>query len=375
MLSLHEVMHRNALTCLLLYCRPGFEKECATEIMERAAELGVSGYAKAKPDSAYVVFAPHDAGGMSALADGLRLDRLVFARQLICSSGLVSGLPVAHRTVPLLEAARALGTRFGALLLETADTNEAKETLAFCRKFEPHMRRTLEEAGLLGEGMAEAPRLHLFFLGSAAAYVGLSFPCNSSPWPMGIPRLKMPREAPSRSTLKLVEAMFTLLDDEEREERLKPGMKAVDLGAAPGGWSWQLAQRGLLVTAVDNGTLDKQLLASGMVEHLHEDGFHFRPGKPVDWMVCDMVESPSRIAALVAEWVATGLCRDCIFNLKLPMKKRHEEVERCRAIIEQRIEQEDLRFELRLKQLYHDREEVTGYLHAEKQNHPRRRGV
>ena len=358
------------LTCLLLYCRAGFEKECATEIMEQAAALGFSGYAKAKPDSAYVVFTPHDAEAMPALAAALRLERMVFARQLIFSSGLVAALPVAHRTVPLLEAARALGARFGSLLLETADTNEAKETLAFCRKFEPHMRKALEESGLLGEGTAAAPRLHLFFLGSAAAFVGLTFPDNASPWPMGIPRLKMPRDAPSRSTLKLVEALFTLLDDQEREERLRPGMKAVDLGAAPGGWSWQLANRGLLVTAVDNGAMDKPLLAGGMVEQLHEDGFHFRPKKPVDWMVCDMVESPSRIAALMAEWVAAGLCRDCIFNLKLPMKKRHEEVERCRAIIGQRLEQAGLRFELRLKQLYHDREEVTGYLHA---MHPARR--
>jgi 23S rRNA (cytidine2498-2'-O)-methyltransferase len=367
-------------SCLLLYCRPGFEKECATEIAQQAAELGASGYAKAKPDSAYVVFTPHDTDGMAALANGVQLRRLVFARQLIFSSGIVANLPVARRTVPLLEAARSLGTRHGALLLETADTNEAKETLAFCRKFEPHMRKSLQEAGLLQEGPADAPRLHFFFLGSAAAYVGMTYPANSSPWPMGIPRLKMPRAAPSRSTLKLVEAMHTLLDDAEREERLQPGMKAVDLGAAPGGWSWHLASRNLLVTAVDNGSMDKQLLAGGdpgksrwgMVEHLREDGFHFRPRKPVDWMVCDMVESPSRIAALVAEWLATGLCRDCIFNLKLPMKKRREEVERCREIIGERLERENLRYELRLKQLYHDREEVTGYLHAEAAGRTRR---
>lgn len=366
------------LSCLLLYCRAGFEKECATEIMDRAAASALSGYAKAKPDSAYVVFTPHETGAMAALARTVRLERLVFARQLVFCSGLVAGLPVAHRTVPLVDAARALHVRFADVLLETADTNEAKETLAFCRKFEPHMRRSLQEAGLLRETADDAPRLHLFFLGSGAAYVGLSQPGNSSPWALGIPRLKMPRKAPSRSTLKLVEAMFTLLDDDEREKRLKPGMKAVDLGAAPGGWSWQLAQRGLLVTAVDNGTLDKQLLAGGMVEHLREDGFHFRPGRPVDWMVCDMVESPSRIATLVAEWAAAGLCRDCIFNLKLPMKKRHEEVERCRAIVGERLERDGVRFELRLKQLYHDREEVTGYLHIEetrKGDRHTRRGV
>ncbi len=355
-----------SLACVLLYCRAGFEKECATEIMEQAAAAGVSGYAKAKPDSAYVVFTPHEAEGVSALLRGLRLDRLVFARQLIYCTDLVKDLPVAHRTVPLVQAAQALGARFGELLLETADTNEAKETLAFCRKFAPHMRKALDEAGLLreeAEGTQGAPRLHLFFLGSAAAYVGLSYPANSSPWPMGIPRLKMPREAPSRSTLKLVEALYTLLDDGERAERLKPGMRAVDLGAAPGGWSWHLASRGILVTAVDNGPLDKALVAGGMVEHLREDGFRFRPRKPVDWMVCDMVEQPARIAALVAEWATAGLCRDCVFNLKLPMKKRHEELSRCREIIEQRLTRESVGFELRLKQLFHDREEVTGYLH------------
>jgi 23S rRNA (cytidine2498-2'-O)-methyltransferase len=299
----------------------------------------------------------------AALRRALRFADLVFARQLLFCTELVKGLPVAHRTVPLVAAARALGSKFGELLLETADTNEAKETLAFCRKFAPHMRKALDEAGLLREGAA-APRLHLFFLGSAAAYVGLTDPANSSPWAMGIPRLKMPREAPSRSTLKLAEALYTLLDDAEREERLKPAMRAVDLGAAPGGWSWQLAQRGMLVTAVDNGPMDKALLAGGMVEHLREDGFHFRPRKPVDWMVCDMVEQPARIAALVAEWAAAGLCRECVFNLKLPMKKRHEELEQCRALIEQRLERAELPFDLRIKQLYHDREEVTGYLHV-----------
>ena len=361
-------MSFTACHSLLLYCRAGFEKECATEIMAVATEQGVSGYAKAKPDSAYVVFTPHEEAAIATLAHHLRYAELIFARQLIFSSGIVTGLPVAHRTVPLLQAAQALALRFGSLLLETADTNEAKETLAFCRQFTPHMQRALAQAGLLvNEGSSEsadAPRLHLFFLGSAAAYVGFSNPGNSSPWAMGIPRLKMPREAPSRSTLKLVEALFEMLNDAERATRLKSGMRAVDLGAAPGGWSWQLAKHGLLVTAIDNGSLDKALLAGGMVEHLREDGFHYKPKRPVDWLVCDMIESPSRIATLVGEWAASGLCRESIFNLKLPMKKRYEEAQRCRDIIAARLEQAGMPHTLRMKQLYHDREEVTAYLHC-----------
>ena len=30
-------------------------------------------------------------------------------------------------------------------------------------------------------------------------------------------------------------------------------------------------------------------------------GFRFRPRKPVDWLVCDMVESPRKVAARIAE--------------------------------------------------------------------------
>ena len=175
----------------------------------------------------------------------------------------------------------------------------------------------------------------------------------------------MPRNAPSRSTLKLAEALLTLLNDEERGRWLKPGMRAVDLGAAPGGWTWQLAERGFRVTAIDNGPLKGEIADDPRVEHLRVDGLTWRPRRAVDWMVCDIVLQPSRIAALVAAWVADGHCRRTIFNLKLPMQKRYAEVERCDAIIREALERRRLRHVLRLKQLYHDREEITGYLSLE----------
>ena len=78
-------------------------------------------------------------------------------------------------------------------------------------------------------------------------------------------------------------------------------------------------------------------------------------------MVCDMVLQPSRIAALVAAWIADGACRRTIFNLKLPMKQRYDEVRRCESKIRDALEQRHMRYTLRLKQLYHDREEITGY--------------
>ncbi|HET7064384.1 MAG TPA: 23S rRNA (cytidine(2498)-2'-O)-methyltransferase RlmM, partial [Rudaea sp.] len=170
----------------------------------------------------------------------------------------------------------------------------------------------------------------------------------------------------SRSTLKLEEALLTLLDSGERERWLKPGMNAVDLGAAPGGWTWQLVRRSLRVTAVDNGPMDAALMQSGLVAHMREDGFRFRPKKPVDWMVCDMVEQPRRIAELVARWFAEGWCRHSIFNLKLPMKKRYAETMLCLDLISKTLARSGRQVESRAKQLYHDREEITVFCRLRK---------
>jgi 23S rRNA (cytidine2498-2'-O)-methyltransferase len=139
-------------------------------------------------------------------------------------------------------------------------------------------------------------------------------------------------------------------------------MRAVDLGAAPGGWTWQLAHRGLQVVAVDNGALKGDVAIDPRVTHVRADGLTWRPRAPVDWLVCDIVLQPIRIAELVAGWIADGAARRAIFNLKLPMKKRYEETERCRQAIETRLRHAHTRHRLLLRQLYHDREEVTGFI-------------
>jgi 23S rRNA (cytidine2498-2'-O)-methyltransferase len=131
----------------------------------------------------------------------------------------------------------------------------------------------------------------------------------------------MPAGAPSRSTLKLVEAFHTFLGERELD-LLHAGMRAVDLGAAPGGWTWQLAHRGLKVTAVDNGPLKGDIADDPLVTHLRADGLRYVPKKPVDWMVCDVVDQPPdrHWCPLDRRGSPGG-----IFNL-LPMKKRHDEM-------------------------------------------------
>ncbi|MEG6630721.1 SAM-dependent methyltransferase, partial [Pseudomonas aeruginosa] len=82
------------------------------------------------------------------------------------------------------------------------------------------------------------PRLLLTIRSRREVFVGLAEPRNTALWPMGNPRLKFPREAPIRSTLKLEEALHQFIPRSEWVKRLEPDMLAVDLGAAPGGWTW-----------------------------------------------------------------------------------------------------------------------------------------
>jgi len=346
-------------TALLLYCRPGFESESATEIQERTAAAGVYGYCKAKPDTGYLLFVPNDSLDVLELSRRLHYGELIFPRQLLAAWPIIDDLPVTDRVGSLVDA--LAGRVFREVFLEYPDTNEGKRLAVFCRKFGRPLTSAMKQRDLLGAD-PELPRLHLFFLNSTTVYPAQSWPDNASPWLLGIPRLKFPAGAPSRSTLKLEEALLHFLTSQEREERLAAGSTAVDLGASPGGWTYQLVRRSIRVTAVDNGPMDERLLDSGLVDHRREDGFRYIPQKPVDWMVCDMVEKPIRIAHLVAKWIGEGLCREAIFNLKLPMNKRWQEVQRCDSVLREALDKTGMQYRLRYKQLYHDREEITGHV-------------
>ena len=344
---------------IVAHCRSCFEAECASDILRIAPRARTRVSCDAVAGSALVTAsceALDDARWQTALA----ANPPWFARSLFVGDG-PHALPERDRITPLLTIASGHEPPFRAIWLETPDTNEGKTRSGLCRRLSGPLTAAADRANLFAPDDPRGLRLHIVFVAATRAWVGTSRAATGSPWPMGVPRLALPRSAPSRSTLKLAEALMTFLSGDERLTLLKAGMRAVDLGAAPGGWTWQLAQRGLSVTAIDNGLLRGGVAHDPLVEHLRADGLNWRPRRPVDWMVCDIVEQPSRIAALVAAWVADGACRRTIFNLKLPMKKRYAEVERCAALIADALSRRRLRHTLRFKQLYHDREEITGY--------------
>ena len=334
----------NTLPTWLVYCRPGFERDCAEETQAKVIE--------AAENSGFLILQ-----GKAKLA----YRQLTFARQLLTLHGEVNDLTERDRLTPLLAAIPEAPAQFGALYLEVPDTNDGKTLSGFTKRFQPLLEQALRENSRLLDDPT-LPRLHILFPSESRALIASSDPRNSNNVPNGIHRVSMASDAPSRSYLKLAEAFEVFLDRKEQALWLKPQMTAVDLGAAPGGWTWQLVQRGLQVTAVDNGPLKGAAASHPAIRHLRQDGFKFRPQRPVDWLVCDMVEQPQRVAALMTEWFVGGLTSHAIFNLKLPMKKRVAALRTALEFLRTALNARGIRYRLEAKQLYHDREEVTVFL-------------
>ncbi|MFT3926056.1 MAG: 23S rRNA (cytidine(2498)-2'-O)-methyltransferase RlmM [Myxococcales bacterium] len=165
----------------------------------------------------------------------------------------------------------------------------------------------------------------------------------------GRTRVRVTGEFPSRAARKLEEALAWLGVEPG------PGDVCVDLGAAPGGWTYVLAERRARVIAVDPAKLRPDILAKKGVKHLQESAFSYTPDEPIDWLFCDMAWRPLEAAALLAKWGRKRWARMVVANIKLPMKKKAEILARVRAILETEGEWNGLRF----KQLYHDRDEIT----------------
>ncbi|MGF1688877.1 23S rRNA (cytidine(2498)-2'-O)-methyltransferase RlmM [Photobacterium japonica] len=348
---------------VLLYCRPGFEKECAGEVQDKANTMELYGFPRVKNNSGYVIFEFYTPGDADTFIQKQSFAELIFARQMLAVTPLLTDLPSEDRISPILEAV-ANFPRCGDLRVETPDTNEAKELLKFCRKFTVPLRQAMRGKGVLyNKDNPKKPVLHLCFIAPGCCYVGYSYSHNNSDFFMGIPRLKFPSDAPSRSTLKLEEAFHVFIPREEWDERLASGMWGVDLGACPGGWTYQLVKRSMFVHAVDNGQMAQSLMDTGQVKYHAVDGFKFEPPrKNVTWIVCDMIEKPARVAHLMGDWLIKAWAKEAIFNLKLPMKGRYDEVLQDIENLKVYLIQNGVKFKLQAKHLYHDREEITVHI-------------
>ena len=164
----------------------------------------------------------------------------------------------------------------------------------------------------------------------------------------GRARMRVDSGGPSRAARKVEEALAWL------GVAPGPGELCIDLGAAPGGWSWSLLERRARVIAVDPAALRPDVARHRGMRHEKVSAFQYAPPEPADWLFCDMAWRPAEVAQALAKWGRRGWARILVANLKLPMKRKAETVRELREIVAgggwKRV---------RTRQLYHDRDEIT----------------
>ena len=158
---------------------------------------------------------------------------------------------------------------------------------------------------------AAAPTAHLGAWTLLAADRLLFSARKSSPVPNGTMLFEEDHLGPpSRAYLKLWEALTWI------GEHPSSGARCVDLGAAPGGWTWVLATLGARVVAVDKAALEPRVAAMAGVTMRRESAFGLAP-EPADWLFSDVIAYPDRLLTLVRRWIAAGVVTRIVCTVKL----------------------------------------------------------
>jgi 23S rRNA (cytidine2498-2'-O)-methyltransferase len=205
-----------------------------------------------------------------------------------------------------------------------------------------------------------APKQILSILVSGdRAYSGLSLAWqNLSDWPGGEHRFARRKEQISRAEFKLLEALSKFNLD------LPPHGRALDLGAAPGGWTRVLREKRQVVTAIDPGQLHPQLAADKNVRHLPITAEAYLAQGPdqYDLIVNDM-RLDARDSARILNDYARLLYRHglALMTLKLPGKRAAQTIRQALEILGNKYEITHSR------QLFHNRQEITLLLRPRKQ--------
>jgi 23S rRNA (cytidine2498-2'-O)-methyltransferase len=195
----------------------------------------------------------------------------------------------------------------------------------------------------------------------AGVYVGAcrTALCLSS-WLGGARRFAVDDSRISRSEFKLLEAIevFGL--------SLPTEGLALDLGAAPGGWTRLLLDRGLRVIAVDPAALDRRVAARAGVTQIRMTAERYRPSAPAcRVLVNDMrlrAEASVGIMASYADRLQPGGI--AVMTLKLPERGVTSRavldlVDRCLGALGKSYTV------VRARQLFHNRSEITAVMEAQ----------
>ena len=138
---------------------------------------------------------------------------------------------------------------------------------------------------------------------------------------------------PNRAYLKLWEAL-SLMNCHPQEGEL-----CLDLGAAPGGWTWVLSQFKARVIAVDKAPLIDTVGNLSNVEYQQQSAFALNPADfaTVDWLCSDVICYPERLLKLIELWLCTGKVARMICTIKLQGQEDWQSLQALQAIPQAKI--------------------------------------
>ncbi|RKP56917.1 SAM-dependent methyltransferase [Cohnella endophytica] len=325
---------------------PGFAPYAMEEIRRRIQGTKVSGLAPGETFS----FTTGDHDPEQLLTD-LRRKEPIFLRHLFPVEREIDVTDSEKGTAKALrDYASTLGDRIQGRKVAIQVRKEQNSPFPFASaEGRDEMVPAVEELG--AEAVArEADWIISVYATKKKLFMGCSTPRdNLSDWPGGSVRFRKDEGLISRAAFKLLEAerAFNL--------PLDRFSNALDLGASPGGWTSVLLERGLKVTAVDPAEMDPSLELHPRLRHIRRNAadVSFAPGS-FDLLVCDMSWDPHHTCRIVSE-LANVLSAGAsgIITLKLMYRKPFQSIQ---DLTEDYAHEFDIR---KVKQLFHNREEVT----------------
>ena len=149
---------------------------------------------------------------------------------------------------------------------------------------------------------------------------------------------------PNRAYLKLWEIFAT------QDLKIKPDDCAIEIGAAPGGWSWVLSQYFKKVYTFDRADLDPKVKKIKNIQHIIGDAFKINPDEYTDctWFFSDLICTPEKIHETIEFWLAHSRVKNFICTIKFKGDTPFEVIDKLLKIHDSKI-----------VRLYHNKNEVT----------------
>lgn len=135
----------------------------------------------------------------------------------------------------------------------------------------------------------------------------------TSLFPNGVIQFEETKFPPSRAYLKLYEILTLIQKCPQKNE------VCLEIGAAPGSWTWFLAQHSKKVIACDRAPLDSKITEiNPNIEFIQGDAFKLTLDTvgSIDWLFSDIICYPEKLLDYIKLWMNQKACKNFVCTLK-----------------------------------------------------------